>query len=117
MRWFQKLFFFTSVALFLASGLYAQSYTPQEAAQHIGETATIQGVVVQVSSSKGTTFINFGGRFPNHIFYAVIFDDYADLFPGVHDLEGRTLAISGEISPYRGKPQIILTSPDQLSLP
>ena len=37
-----------------------------EAAQHIGQNATVEGVVTAVTTSgKGNTFINFGGVYPN----------------------------------------------------
>lgn len=90
---------------------------PSEANGNIGNYATVEGVVSQVSkSSSGTTFINFGGRFPNHVFYAVIFRKRASLFPGIRNIEGKRVAISGEIERYKGKPQIILVSPEQIEL-
>ena len=63
-----------------------------------------------------TTFINFGGRYPNHVFYAVIFRKSQDQFSGIHALEGKAVAVSGTIEFYKGKPQIILHSPDQIEL-
>ncbi|ANP35921.1 nucleotide-binding protein [Phaeobacter gallaeciensis] len=65
-------------------------------------------------SRGGTTFINFGGRFPNHVFYAVIFKKYAHKFQSLDRLVGKSVAISGTIDLYKGKPQIILFSPDQI---
>jgi len=104
-------------ALFLATGAFAESISPADASQHVGTVTTVEGVVAQVSnSSGGTTFINFGGRYPNHVFYAVIFKNLANRFPGVHSLEGRMVAISGTIELYKGKPQIILKAPEQLEV-
>ena len=105
------------LALFLAMSAQAEIISPREANQHVGAQATVVGVVRQVSKSGGgTTFINFGDRFPNHVFYAVIFRSRSDQFPGVHQLQGRTVAISGEIELYKGKPQIILRSPQQIQV-
>ena len=40
-----------------------------EAAQHIGQKANVEGVVILVSTSKkGNAFINFGGVYPNQTF-------------------------------------------------
>lgn len=76
---------------------------------------TVEGVVSQVSiSGGGTTFINFGGRYPDHVFYGIIFNSNADQFSDVEALEGKTVALSGMIDLYKGKPQIILVSPDQI---
>jgi DNA/RNA endonuclease YhcR with UshA esterase domain len=117
MRWFLKFISVTGLALLLALSASAETITPKEAAYYVGEAVTVEGVVSQVSTSKGgTTFINFGGRFPNHKFYAVIFRSNAGQFSGVHSLEGHTVAISGTIQMYKGKPQIILKSSDQITV-
>lgn len=117
MKLIRKLSAVLGILLFFAVSVYAETIVPQETRSHVGTYATVEGLVSQVSkSSGGTTFINFGGRFPNHVFYAVIFRDSAHLFPGVSNLEGRVIAIQGTIELYRGKPQIILTSPEQIEL-
>jgi hypothetical protein len=93
----------------------AAPVAPGQAAQHVGEQSAVSGVVRQVSiSRKGTIFINFGGTFPNEVFYAVIFRDDAWQFGDVQELEGRSVTIQGVISMYRGKPQIIVTRPSQI---
>jgi hypothetical protein len=103
------------IALFLTTFANAETIAPREAAQNIGSYETVEGVVSQVSKSRGgTTFINFGGRFPNHVFYAVIFKKYAYKFESLDGLVGKSVAISGTIDLYKGKPQIILFSPDQI---
>lgn len=105
------------IALLVSSPVQAETISYANAGQHIGSIATVEGVVSQVAiSGGGTTFINFGGRYPNHTFYAVIFRNNSGQFSGVRALEGRTVAISGAVETYKGKPQIILTSPDQIRL-
>ncbi|AZQ68675.1 nucleotide-binding protein [Silicimonas algicola] len=103
------------IALMVATSAHAENVRPKDAGHYVGVHSTIEGEVSQVSrSGGGTTFINFGGRFPNHVFYGVIFRDHADQFPDVFALEGRTIVIEGEVQVYKGKPQIILTSPSQI---
>jgi DNA/RNA endonuclease YhcR with UshA esterase domain len=117
MSYFSNFIFAAVIALFTASISQAETISPQDASRHVGAMVTVEGVVSQVSTSNGgTTFINFGGRFPNHVFYAVIFESQADRFPGVRGLEGKPVAISGTVELYKGKPQIILQSPDQILL-
>ncbi|WP_170790266.1 single stranded DNA-binding domain-containing protein [Ruegeria lacuscaerulensis] len=112
-----KLMSVLALVLVLALPAGAGEISPREAIQHLGDSATVVGVVSQVSNSgKGTTFINFGGRYPNHVFYAVIFRSHGHKFPSVYALEGNTVAISGTIELYKGKPQIILSSPDQVQV-
>jgi DNA/RNA endonuclease YhcR with UshA esterase domain len=97
--------------------LLAQSatYSPDQAKGHIGERATVVGVVSQVSTSRGgTTFLNFGGRYPNHVFTAVIFRSAASQFPEPQRWEGKRVSVAGSIQLYRGKPEIVLNSSTQL---
>ena len=61
-----KLASAVGLAVFLAASVHADSIRPREAIQHTGNYAVVEGVVAQVSRSRGgTTFINFGGRYPN----------------------------------------------------
>ncbi len=84
---------------------------------HVGEQSTVVGTVARVPRSRGgTTFVNFGERYPNHIFFAATFKKYADRFPGTCSIQGRKVAISGEVQLYIGKPKNILFSPIQLEV-
>ena len=117
MRYLANLLSAAGIALLLAASAQAETISPPEASHHIGDSITVEGVVSQVStSSGGTTFINFGGRYPNHVFYAVIFRSNLNQFAGVQALQGRAVAISGTVELYKGKPQIILLSPEQIEL-
>ncbi|MFX4296596.1 nucleotide-binding protein [Pseudosulfitobacter pseudonitzschiae] len=117
MRYLINFLSVAMVALLLAAPAQAETISARDAPQYIGQEMTVEGVVSQVSSSSGgTTFINFGGRYPNHTFYGVIFRNSASHFSGVHALEGKTVAISGTLKLYKGKPQIILSSPNQIKV-
>lgn len=113
---------FSRVALALCLSLgtpavsFAQDIRPAEAAQHVGQIVTVTGTVSQVhyDSRSGNTFINMGGRYPNHSFYGIIFSDHTHAFGGIGSIEGATISITGKIKDYRGKPQIVLTDPGQL---
>lgn len=117
MRYLINLLSAAGIVLLFATSVQAETISPQEASHYVGSAMTVEGVVSQVStSSSGTTFVNFGGRFPNHVFYAVIFRKNSDQFSGLHAIEGRAVAISGTVELYKGKPQIILYSPDQIEM-
>jgi DNA/RNA endonuclease YhcR with UshA esterase domain len=102
------------VALVIAK---ASNYTPQEAAKHVGETATITGAVDGMhQSGKGNIFLNMGGKYPNQAFTAFIPSASAAQFPNPQQYEGRTVAVSGKITLYKGKPEIIVNSASQISV-
>jgi len=86
-----------------------------EAAQHVGQKATVEGVVTAVTTSnKGNTFINFGGEYPHQTFTGWIPKD-SELAGGsaLADLEGKKIKITGTIDLYKGKPEIKIMSKDQ----
>lgn len=105
-------------AVICAASIVAQTsnYTAVEAARHVGETATITNKVDGVhQSSKGHIFLNMGGKYPNQAFTAFIPSASAAQFPNPQQYEGRTVAVSGKITLYKGKPEIIVNSPSQIS--
>lgn len=109
----------TLAAVICTASIIAQTsnYTPQEAAKHVGETATITGGVDGVhQSGKSNIFLNMGGKYPNQAFTAFIPSSSAAQFPNPQQYEGRTVAVSGKITLYKGKPEIIVNSPSQISV-
>jgi DNA/RNA endonuclease YhcR with UshA esterase domain len=117
MNFLKSIISAAGIALLLATSVQSETISPREAPHHINDEMTVEGVVSQVStSSGGTTFINFVGRFPNHVFYAVVFRKSLHKFADIQTLEGRAVAISGMVELHKGKPQIILNSPDQIEL-
>jgi DNA/RNA endonuclease YhcR with UshA esterase domain len=110
----------TFLALFaigaLAVAQTPPTYTAAEAAKHVGETATVTGKVDGFHrSGKGNIFLNMGGKYPNQAFTAFIPAANAAKFSQAQEYEGRIVAVSGKITLYKGKPEIKLTSPAQIS--
>lgn len=95
-----------------------RTISPSEAANHIGEEVVVEGVISDVghSARSGTTFLNMGGRYPNHSFTAVIFKSAKPLFPEARSWEGKKVRIRGVVKEYRGKPQIVLERREQVTL-
>lgn len=92
--------------------------TPAEAAKHVGEEVIVQGTVDQIVLSVNlTTHINFGGIYPNHQFTATIFKARQSFFSGVKGYEGKVVQVRGLVRLYRGKPEIVLNDPEQLTSP
>jgi DNA/RNA endonuclease YhcR with UshA esterase domain len=103
----------------LSAPLEAQTstvITDTEAAQHVGQNVTVEGIVVAIFNSKrGNTFLNFGDRYPNQTFTGWIPKDSALAGdPSVSSLEGKSVKVTGTISLYHGKPEMKIMSADQL---
>ncbi len=95
----------------------------EDAARHLGQTATVCGEVVEVKSHEELpskpTFIELGKAFPEQDLTGVIWGTDRKLF--AEDLQAellrRRVCLQGLISPYNGKPEIILKKPSQLMVP
>jgi hypothetical protein len=108
-----------------ALGLWAlpsggASLSPDDAASHVGQTATVCGVVVSTKFDEHLksqpTFLDFGKPYPDEVFAAVIFGANRAKF-GIPEttLQGKRACVSGTISEYQDKPAIVLSDPKQLS--
>ena len=107
----------TLFAVICAASVIAQTsnYTAADAAKHVGETATITDRVDGVhQSGKGNIFLNMGGKYPNQAFTAFIPSSSAGQFSQPQQYEGKTVAVTGKIQLYKGKPEIIVNSPRRL---
>src|SRR6516164_2730297 len=106
------------LASLLAASLEAQAATvipDTEAAQHVGQQATVEGTVVAVfTSENGNTFLNFDGRYPNQIFTGWIPKDSALADdPSLSSLEGKKVGVTGKIDLYHGRPETKIMSREQ----
>jgi hypothetical protein len=94
----------------------AASLSSQDAASHIGETATVCGVVAsaeyEACEQNQPTLLDLGKSHPNAIFTAVIYGENRARFgtPEI-SLRGKHICVTGQISDYQGKPEIVLTDP------
>jgi DNA/RNA endonuclease YhcR with UshA esterase domain len=58
--------------------------------------------------------LNFGGSYPQQTFTAFIPVRNAATFPNAHELQGKTVEVSGPVKLYKGKPEIVLETASQL---
>lgn len=101
--------------------LSATTITPSEASKHVGENATVCGVVAGVHTatrSRGNpTFVNLDKPYPNQVFTILIWgSDYAKFSPAPSTWEGKRVCATGLISSYRGVPEIIARSAGQVQV-
>jgi len=87
-----------------------------QAKAHIGSQAVVTGTVAEVHIAEKLIRLNLDKPFPAQPFTAVIFAANTNLFPDVAKLKGKTVEVSGTIAAYRERPQIVLTSTNQLKV-
>lgn len=105
----------------LTAAAAADPLTAAQAANRVGENATVCGVVASThyaSASKGQpTFLNLDAPYPRHIFTVVIWgSDRAKFGTPETSLMAKRVCATGTIQAYRGKAEIIVTDPRQLAV-
>ena len=86
------------------------------ARDNVGKQATVTGKVAEVSKREKLVRLNLDKPYPKETFTAVIFVANTNHFGDFETLKGKSVEISGKIADYRGHPQIILTSTNQLKV-
>jgi DNA/RNA endonuclease YhcR with UshA esterase domain len=91
-----------------------------QAKDHVGETATVCGHVADsryVENGSHVTFLNFDNRYPNHSFTGFIPSENRTKFGTPEkDYLGKDICITGKIQNYNGKPEIVLSEPQQIKM-
>jgi DNA/RNA endonuclease YhcR with UshA esterase domain len=98
----------------------ALSKAPDNALQNdfvgiVGHMRSLPQRLSDKHSSKGNIFLNMGVKYPNQAFTAWIPSASAGQFSNPQQYEGQTVSVSGKITLYHGKPEIIVNSPSQIS--
>jgi DNA/RNA endonuclease YhcR with UshA esterase domain len=103
-------------ALSVAQAQTATVIPANEAAAHVGQYATLEGVVAKVFTSKGgNTFLNIGASHPNQTFTGWIPPaSPVSKSPAIAGIEGKHVKIMGRIEMYKGKPEIRINAAEQL---
>jgi hypothetical protein len=93
------------------------TYTDREASAHVGETATVVGVVVSVHRSKaGNIFLNFGADYPNQTFSGAVLNPRDPKLQRLEGLAGKRVAVKGVIQLYKGKAEIVVENAGQIEV-
>jgi hypothetical protein len=69
-------------------------------------------------SKKGNGFLNFGGRYPQQIFTGFIPAQNVTVVGGekfLQSLAGNPVTVTGKIELYKGRPEIVISSPARIA--
>ena len=95
----------------------------EELLGHIGDSVTVKGLISGVrylEAAKNTpTFINVGGTYPAQKLTIVIWREVRKKFtykPEEKPYSTGMAIVSGKVELYKGKPQIVVTDPEQLKI-
>lgn len=105
--------------LLIASAFYAKSQTlvlAKDAAQYIGKNVTICDSVYSAKALDKLTLINLGGAYPKELLTVVINKEDQAKFPSEPSsmFMGNKICVTGIVSEFKGKKQIVVTDPKQI---
>ena len=90
---------------------------------YMGDSVSFSGTVSglrYLSASNGSpTLINLGGMYPNQMVTVVIWGNVRNRFsPELteENLKGKTVKVTGVVSVYKAKPQVVVYGPSQFQL-
>ena len=98
------------------------SLTGEDALQHLQETNTVCGTVASAkyveSSPEKPTYLNFDRPYPNQTCAVLIPSSLRPRFkdPPETALLGKRICVTGFITDVRGKPQIPIAAPSQITV-
>jgi hypothetical protein len=99
-----------------SAGENVEVFKTAEAKNHINENAIVKGYVADVAIREKVAYLNFDKKYPKNTFSAVIFDSK---FAEVGDLniyKNQNVEVKGTITIYKDKPQIIVSSKNQIRI-
>lgn len=92
--------------------------TAKDASKHLNENVMVCDQIFggKYLSGAGLTLIDVGGSHPNELLTLVIKADDRKKFssPPEDTFKGKKVCITGQIIDYKGKPEIMITDPEQI---
>ncbi len=88
----------------------------KDAKGKVGETVTVEAKVAEVNKTEKIIRVNLEARFPKQELTLVVFPANFSKFEDVEKLEGKTVRVTGKVTEYQKRPQIVLDAKEQLKV-
>jgi hypothetical protein len=90
--------------------------TSKEIRKHIGDSLKVKGFVADIYLSEKVAYLNFENKFPKNDLACTVFSGRFDEFGDLSVFKGKNVMVTGKVTTFKGKPQIILNSKDQIKI-
>lgn len=96
---------------------YKNGIDVKDAGKNIGKKVTLCARVVGMKAAAGITQISLDEKFPNSPLTVIIFGKNYSKFPPLEDwLKDKNICVQGVITLYKDKPQIVVESPEDITV-
>ncbi len=113
-----KVGIFLIISFFCTKTFGQTTISAKDAAKHLNEKATVCDEIVggKYLSNSDITLLDVGEAHPNELLTVVIKGDDRKKFKTAPEdaFKGKKVCITGQIIEYKGKPEIIITNPEQI---
>ena len=89
---------------------------PLQAKNYIGRVVAVKGFVAEVRKTEKVAYLNFVEKFPENPFSGVIFASRFKDFGDITVYEGKNVELTGRVTVYKERPQIIMDSKEQIEI-
>src|SRR5450631_1926029 len=114
-----KKIILVAVVTFASSIAFCQTkISIDSVTKHYGERVTVCSKVYGTKALEKVTFINLGAAYPNSLLTVVIFTKDKSKFKEAPEAmyADKTICVTGELKEYNNKPEIIISSPEQITI-
>ena len=88
-----------------------------DAEKYIGKKEMVCSMVYDVKELSHINFLDVGANFPNNPLTVVVFSrDKGNFKDGLEVYDNKNICVTGTIKEYKGKPEIIITGPKDISI-
>ncbi|MEI7727991.1 MAG: hypothetical protein WCO56_00350 [Verrucomicrobiota bacterium] len=102
---------------FAQTGELVKPTPAKDARSVIGTNAVVVGRVAEVHKNDKIIRLNFEEKYPKQVFTAVVFAKNFNIFTNLEALSNQTVEVSGKVTEFKGRPEMILNSKGQLRVP
>ncbi len=110
-------------AIFFATFSFGQTKVSIDSvSSHIGDSVTVCSKVFSSryleGSNRQPTFLDLGADYPNNLLTVVIFGEDREKFNGFPEVlfANKNICVTGRLQDFKGHPEIIVSSPDQIKM-
>jgi len=87
-----------------------------EAGSNIDRRVLLTGYVADVAVREKVAYLNLDKKYPNNTCSVTIFESDFDKFGDFNKYKNKKIEVSGKVTEYKGKPQVIIKSPSQIKI-
>lgn len=118
LRTMKKVLLIFAFATFCSVARSQNNVSIKEVVNHVGKEVTLCDSVHSARSMESLSLLNLGGKFPKEVITVVVFKSDRDKFEKepVTLFENKRICVTGKVTLYKEKLQIVVNDPKQIKL-